>query len=216
MDNISVHSGKSFRYGKSLLIMTQEQIDQLKQLHELYEKGILTKEEVNIEKTKILNANNNINQTKKSSNNFHIDLTKLKIPLLILAGMIVGWIGYIIVCKFINFSKDNKEVDEITLINTEPDDIFEDKFEKMWVTGSSRNFTEEDFKGWNNEDLRILRNYFFAKNNFIFNSKELTNYFSKYSWYEAKYKDVGDMFSDLQTNNVQYIKKLEGLPNYHK
>ena len=29
------------------------------------------------------------------------------------------------------------------------------------------------------------------------------------------FNDVGNSFSDLQTNNVQFIKKLEGLPNYH-
>ncbi len=142
-------------------------------------------------------------QTSISGKNF---FKKFKIPLLILAGALFSLLCIIILERYkYVFSKSNVE-DSRT---------YEDKFERLWVIGSSRDYTEDDFKGWNKEDLRILRNYFFARNNFRFGSKELTNYFSKYSWYQALYSDVGDMFSDLQTNNVQFIKKLEGLPNYH-
>ena len=131
---------------------------------------------------------------------------KLKIPIFVVAGILILWGGF-------NLAKRYKYV--FSKSNVEDSRTYEDKFERLWFIGSSRDYTEDDFKGWNKEDLRILRNYFFARNNFRFGSKELTNYFSKYSWYQALYSDVGDMFSDLQTNNVQFIKKLEGLPNYH-
>lgn len=131
---------------------------------------------------------------------------KLKIPIFVVAGILILWGGF-------NLAKRYKYV--FSKSNVEDSRTYEDKFERLWVIGSSRDYTEDDFKGWNKEDLRILRNYFFARNNSRFGSKELTNYFSKYSWYQALYSDVGDMFSDLQTNNVQFIKKLEGLPNYH-
>lgn len=131
---------------------------------------------------------------------------KLKIPIFVVAVILILWGGFNLAKRYKYFFSKPDIEDSHT---------YEDKFEHLWIIGSSRNYTEEDFKGWNKEDLRILRNYFFARNNFRFGSKELTNYFSKYSWYQALYSDVGDMFSDLQTNNVQFIKKLEGLPNYH-
>ncbi len=131
---------------------------------------------------------------------------KLKIPIFVVAGILILWGGF-------NLAKRYKYI--FSKSDVEDSRTYEDKFERLWVIGSSRDYTEDDFKDWNKEDLRILRNYFFARNNFRFGSKELTNYFSKYSWYQALYSDVGDMFSDLQTNNVQFIKKLEGLPNYH-
>ena len=46
--------------------------------------------------------------------------------------------------------------------------------------------------------------------------EELRDYFARYSWYQPIYKDANDMFTDLQINNVQYIKKLEGLSNYYQ
>ncbi|MBR4676578.1 MAG: YARHG domain-containing protein [Bacteroidales bacterium] len=196
--------------------MTQEQINQLTQLQKLYESGILTKEELTAEKAKILNSGSKNKSDNKIKHLFaKINGSKFRIPLLILLGMIFGFICIVIVSQFVPIFEKDYNIDKTSITEEVVDDIFEDKFERLWVIGSSRDYTEDDFKDWNKEDLRILRNYFFARNNFRFGSKELTNYFSKYSWYQALYSDVGDMFSDLQTNNVQFIKKLEGLPNYH-
>lgn len=157
--------------------------------------------------TQILKEEQQSPQTFAHEKNF---FKKFKIPLLILAGALFALLCIIILERYKYFFSKS---DGSTAV--EDSRTYEDKFERLWVIGSSRDYTEDDFKGWNKEDLRILRNYFFARNNFRFGSKELTNYFSKYSWYQALYSDVGDMFSDLQTNNVQFIKKLEGLPNYH-
>ena len=132
---------------------------------------------------------------------------KFKIPIFVVAGILILWGGF-------NLAKRYKYI--FSKSDVEDSRTYEDKFERLWVIGSSRDYTENDFNGWNKEDLRILRNYFFARNNFCFQSKELTNYFSKYSWYQPLFNDVGNSFSDLQTNNVHFIKKLEGLSNYYQ
>lgn len=85
-----------------------------------------------------------------------------------------------------------------------------DKFERMWQIGSSRAYTYDDLAGWSKADLRILRNYYFAKNNYKFNSKELNDYFSShYSWFRPLYSAQDSWFTPLQTQNVQFIKQQE-------
>jgi hypothetical protein len=199
--------------------MTQEQVEQLLQLQKLYESGILSADEFASEKAKVLSGNVP-NKTNKSKNNRLFTIIKqgkFKIPLLILSGMCFGFICLFLIPKVISFSNDVVEMDSVSTIEEVENDIFEDKFERLWVIGTTRDYTDDDLKEWNIADLKVLRNYFFAKNNYIFGSKELNDYFSKYSWYNGLYKEANDvMFTDLQINNVQFIKKLEGLPNSYK
>ena len=144
---------------------------------------------------------------------------KFKIPILIVAGLLVLLVAFSVAKRF-KYSSDFYS-GYATENNNNGNDgsgygIYEDKFEKLWEIGSTRDYTEEDLRGWNKDDLNILRNYFFARNNFYFGSKQLRDHFSKYAWYQPVHKEVGDWFSDLQINNVQYIKKLEGLSNYYQ
>lgn len=141
---------------------------------------------------------------------------KFKIPLFIVLGLclLVGIIFFVTRNKD-KFSGDKAQVeqssDELSSIKD-----YEDKFERLWMIGKTRDYTPEDLQGWSKDDLKILRNYFFARNNYYFAPADLRNYFSKYSWYKPLYKEAGDWFSDLEINNVQYIKKLEGLSNYYQ
>ena len=199
--------------------MTQEQVNQLSQLQKLYESGVLSAEEFAAEKAKVLNGGS---KTKFNGNNFKqlwskINTSKYKIPLLILFGMIFGFVCLFIVSRFVPIFSKEIEVNKAEITEAADDDIFEDKFERLWVIGTTRDYTEEDFEGWNKDDLKILRNYFFAKVNYVFAAKDLNEYFSRYSWYQELYVDVtDDTFTDLQINNVQFIKKLEGLSNSYK
>ena len=199
--------------------MTQEQVNQLLQLQKLYESGVLSAEEFAAEKAKVLNGGS---KTKSNGNNFKqlwskINTSKYKIPLLILFGMIFGFVCLFIVSRFVHIFSKETEINKAEITEATDDDIFEDKFERLWVIGTTRDYTEEDFEGWNKDDLKILRNYFFAKVNYVFAAKDLNEYFSRYSWYQELYVDVtDDTFTDLQINNVQFIKKLEGLSNSYK
>lgn len=199
--------------------MTQEQVNQLLQLQKLYESGVLSADEFTAEKAKVLNGECK-NTTK--GNTFKslfakVKNSKLRIPLLILCGMVVGFVCLFVITKFVVNSNNNGEIDDAAIIEETDAELFEDKFERLWVIGTTRDYTEKDFEGWNKDDLKILRNYFFAKTNYIFAAKDLNEYFSQYSWYQGLYVDVtDDTFTDLQINNVQFIKKLEGLSNTYK
>jgi hypothetical protein len=57
------------------------------------------------------------------------------------------------------------------------------------------------------EQLRLLRNSVYARHGYKFNSSDLTKYFSQFSWYSPKTKDVKLSFVEQQ--NIQWIKSLE-------
>ena len=57
------------------------------------------------------------------------------------------------------------------------------------------------------EQLRLLRNSVYARHGYKFNSSDLTKYFSQFSWYSPKTKDVELSFVEQQ--NIQWIKSLE-------
>ena len=144
---------------------------------------------------------------------------KFKIPILISAGILFLVIVFFILQRHKDLFVKNDVAETETKTETDPGTTYtyEDKYEQMWIIGSSRNYNENDFYGWEKDDLRILRNYFFARNNYIFKSKELNDFFSRYSWYQGLCNEArDDMFTDLQVNNVQFIKKLEGLSNTYK
>lgn len=163
-----------------------------------------------IENKEVVSASTDISEKQTDGNSKSV-FQKFKIPIIIVAGLLVLFIAFNVAKRF-KYSSDF-----YSGYQTENTDYsFEDNYEKLWTIGSTRDYTEDDLRGWSKDDLSILRNYYFARNNFYFGTKDLRDYFSKYSWYQPLNKEVGDWFSDLQINNVQYIKKLEGLPNYYK
>lgn len=158
---------------------------------------------------------NNVEQPTNSKTAFQ----KFKLPIFVVAGLLFLFVAFSVAKRFKYSSDFYSGYATENTDNTNGGNgyvIYEDKYERLWDIGSTRDYTEDDLKGWSKDDLSILRNYFFARNNFYFGSKELRDYFSKYTWYQPVHKEVGDWFSDLQINNVQYIKKLEGLSNYYK
>ncbi|MDO4971736.1 MAG: YARHG domain-containing protein [Bacteroidales bacterium] len=72
-----------------------------------------------------------------------------------------------------------------------------------------RSVTYDDIAGKSSAELRIMRNYIFARHSYIFKSADLREYFSQFSWYTPKYVDVTRDLSKMEQNNVQYIKKHE-------
>ena len=61
----------------------------------------------------------------------------------------------------------------------------------------------------NRGDLRILRNAIFAKYGYIFNSHDLSNFFSRFSWYNAEYNNVNDKLTEIDRNNILLIQSIE-------
>ena len=57
----------------------------------------------------------------------------------------------------------------------------------------------------NNNDLRLFRNMIYAKYGHIFNSEELTNFYSQFDWYK-QVKKVSD--SQLSENELKLVKRI--------
>lgn len=69
--------------------------------------------------------------------------------------------------------------------------------------------TESDLVGLNSTDLRIMRNWIFARHGYIFRTQELKDYFSQYPWYNPRYTDVSSMLSSVEIKNADFIKRHE-------
>ena len=66
-----------------------------------------------------------------------------------------------------------------------------------------------DLAGKSSHELRLLRNYIFAKHYYSFRSADLMNFFQGYSWYQPLYSNVSADLSTVEQRNVQTIKRLE-------
>ena len=67
----------------------------------------------------------------------------------------------------------------------------------------------EALESWTKEDLRKLRNYIFAQYGYIFKSEDLSRYFKKFDWYEAKYANVDDKLSKDDKEFVNLVLEIE-------
>lgn len=67
----------------------------------------------------------------------------------------------------------------------------------------------EDLAGLESAELRIMRNYIFARHGYVFRSADLANYFSRFSWYSPRYSDVTSLLSETEKQNIQFIKSCE-------
>jgi len=64
-------------------------------------------------------------------------------------------------------------------------------------------------KYFNQNELRLLRNMIFAKNNYIFKSKDLRDYFSMFSWYEGTDRFVHNKMTITDWQNIAIIQDFE-------
>jgi len=59
------------------------------------------------------------------------------------------------------------------------------------------------------EELRILRNYYYAKYNYSFSSTDLINFFTKFKWYSAKENNVDNKLTEIDKKSIQLIQEVE-------
>lgn len=78
-----------------------------------------------------------------------------------------------------------------------------------YETLRSRKLVQSDIAGMSSSDLRLIRNEIYARHGYIFKSSDLKEYFSQFSWYEPRSRDVSDMLSETELYNVTFIKKYE-------
>lgn len=74
---------------------------------------------------------------------------------------------------------------------------------------STREAIPADLKNKSSEELRIMRNWIFARHGYIFQSPDLREYFSKYSWYEPTSRNVTAQLNKIEKSNIELIQGYE-------
>lgn len=129
------------------------------------------------------------------------------LAVVLVAGLGVG--GYFI---YQNFIKKTETINYDTLQNNENsyyDNNAIDESEYKYEYLREREMTYDDVEGKSAEELRLMRNYIFARRGYIFESDDLKEYFEQFSWYVPLYYDVTPRLSDIEKYNVNFIKEWE-------
>ena len=74
---------------------------------------------------------------------------------------------------------------------------------------SEKLLNADELSRLNKDDLKIMRNEIFARHGYIFKTPEMKSYFATQSWYRGQYEDVTSMLSNIEKQNVEFIKKHE-------
>lgn len=129
------------------------------------------------------------------------------LAVVLVAGLGVG--GFFI---YQNFTKKTKTINYDTSVNNENsyyDNNAIDESEYKYEYLREREMTYDDVEGKSAEELRLMRNYIFARRGYIFESEDLKEYFEQFSWYVPLYYDVTPRLSDIEKYNVNFIKEWE-------
>lgn len=129
------------------------------------------------------------------------------LAVVLVAGLGVG--GFFI---YQNFIKKTETINYDTLQNNENsyyDNNAIDESEYKYEYLREREMTYADVEGKSAEELRLMRNYIFARRGYIFESEDLKEYFERFSWYVPLYYDVTPRLSDIEKYNVNFIKEWE-------
>lgn len=129
------------------------------------------------------------------------------LAVVLVAGLGVG--GFFI---YQNFTKKTETINYDTSVNNENsyyDNNAIDESEYKYEYLREREMTYADVEGKSAEELRLMRNYIFARRGYIFESEDLKEYFERFSWYVPLYYDVTPRLSDIEKYNVNFIKEFE-------
>lgn len=129
------------------------------------------------------------------------------LAVVLVAGLGVG--GFFI---YQNFTKKTETINYDTSVNNENsyyDNNAIDESEYEYEYLREREMTYADVEGKSAEELRLMRNYIFARRGYIFESEDLKEYFERFSWYVPLYYDVTPRLSDIEKYNVNFIKEYE-------
>lgn len=129
------------------------------------------------------------------------------LAVVLVAGLGVG--GFFI---YQNFTKKTETINYDSSVNNENsyyDNNAIDESEYKYEYLREREMTYADVEGKSAEELRLMRNYIFARRGYIFESEDLKEYFEQFSWYVPLYYDVTPRLSDIEKYNVNFIKEYE-------
>lgn len=81
--------------------------------------------------------------------------------------------------------------------------------ESLYNWLSTQRVTGDDIAGLPKGELRIMRNWIYARHGYIFKSADLRAYFSNFSWYVPRYSDVNSQLNSIEKYNITFIKNRE-------
>ena len=73
-------------------------------------------------------------------------------------------------------------------------------------TSNSAELTDADLSGLTAQELTYARNEIYARYGYVFDSKELNDYFATKSWYTVNSAATDDSLSDLEKKNAEFIR----------
>lgn len=79
----------------------------------------------------------------------------------------------------------------------------------LYPQPSSRVLSNSELEGLSREQLKMMRNEIYARHSYIFTSEKLRNYFEGQAWYTPLHRDVSDMLTPIEKDNIILIKQLE-------
>ncbi|MCM1377036.1 MAG: YARHG domain-containing protein [Clostridium sp.] len=84
----------------------------------------------------------------------------------------------------------------------------ENFFESFW-NGDYSGSLESIITDFNLEQRRIIRNSYYARHGYIFQSDDLAKFFSQFDWYRPNSRDVTNLLSSSERDAVIKIKEYE-------
>ena len=74
---------------------------------------------------------------------------------------------------------------------------------------SERRLTEQDLQGMDSKQLRLMRNEIMARHGYAFKNEDLKKHFNEQPWYFPLFLNVDGALSDIEKENVTFIKAHE-------
>ena len=81
---------------------------------------------------------------------------------------------------------------------------------EVFPDSTNRYLTEEEVKALDQTQIRYAINEIYARRGYVFQDKELSDHFSKFSWYEPTVNSMGDIenkFNEFEEANVKLLAK---------
>ena len=209
--------------------MAKSNIEKLLELKQLYEQGILTKEEMEAEKAKILGTSTpnpnppitdsspvitsepfeSINEEEETKGHFN----KIKFgAAVVIAIIIVGLVGFYLLNQKESVTIPVEETELSQMPDNKIDKIPDRKTDGYNSILSERRLTEADLTGKSKKELELLRNSIFARYGYRFKRNDLFQHFSQYSWYAPTTSEESNVYgrmSEIEKFNIDFIKQNE-------
>lgn len=103
------------------------------------------------------------------------------------------------------------EIEQSDIVNCNDVHVYlrNDDVKSKYMFASERLLTESELAKYSKDELKIMRNEIFARYNYAFKTKDMKDYFQSVGAY-GRLEDVSAFLSEIETQNVETIKKVEG------